>query len=252
MTRVRQRMIGVAATLVLTVAVAAGVSAPAANAAKRLPTPKANHFGQNSNLVTNSWFPLARGSVYVYDGQKDGKTARDVMTVTPKVKTITGIRAAVIHDRLFLNGQLAERTTDWYAQDKQGTVWYLGEKTAELNAHGKVTSTEGSFLNGRDGASGGIFMPAHPAVGQSFQQEAFKGQAEDHFQILSLATTITTPAVSSNSAMLTQEKTPLEPGVVDHKYYVRGIGTVKEQQVAGGPASQAEEEHLVSFTPGSG
>ena len=167
MTRVRQRTIGVAATLALTAAVAAGVSAPAANAAKRLPAPKANHFGHNSNLVTNSWFPLARGSVYVYDGQKDGKAARDVMTVTPKVKTITGIRAAVIHDRLFLNGRLGERTTDWYAQDKQGTVWYLGEKTAELNAHGKVTSTEGSFLNGRDGASGGIFMPAHPAVGQS-------------------------------------------------------------------------------------
>jgi hypothetical protein len=252
MTGVRQRTIGVAATLALTVAVAACASAPAANAAKRLPTPKANHFGHNSNLVRNPWFPLARGSVYVYEGQKDGKAARDVMTVTPKVKAITGIRAAVVHDRLFLKGQLAERTTDWYAQDKQGTVWYLGEKTAELNAHGKVTSTEGSFLNGRDGASGGIFMPAHPAVGQSFQQEAFKGQAEDHFRILSLATTITTPAVSSNSAMLTEETTPLEPGVVDHKYYVRDIGTVKEQQVAGGPASQAEEEHLVSFTPGSG
>ena len=131
-------------------------------------------------------------------------------------------------------------------------MWYLGEKTAELNAQGKVTSTEGSFLNGREGAKGGIFMPTHPAVGQSFQQEAFKGQAEDQFRILSLATSITTPAVSSKSAMLTEEKTPLEPGTVDHKYYVQGIGTVKEQQVAGAPAAQAEEEHLVSFTPGSG
>ena len=252
MSGVRQRTIGAAATLALTLAVAAGASAPPANAAKRPPTPKANHFGHNSNLVTNSWFPLVRGSVYVYDGQKDGRAARDVMTATPGVRTITGIRAAVIHDRLFLNGVLAERTTDWYAQDKQGTVWYLGEKTAEVNAHGKVTSTEGSFMNGREGASGGIFMPAHPVVGESFQQEAFKGQAEDHFRILSLATSITTPAVSSNSAMLTQETTPLERGVVDHKYYVRGVGTVKEQQVAGGPASRAEEEHLVSFTPGSG
>src|SRR3954453_7665888 len=118
MTGVRQRMIGVAATLALTVAVAAGVSAPAANAAKRLPTPKTNHFGQNSSLVTNSWFPLARGSVYVYDGQKDGKQARDLMTVTRKTKTIAGIRAAVVADRLLLNGVLAERTTDWYAQDR--------------------------------------------------------------------------------------------------------------------------------------
>jgi hypothetical protein len=232
------------------VAAAVGVSVPAASAAKRLPIPKPSQFGKNSSVVTNPWFPLPRGSVYVYDGQKDGKTARDVMTVTPKVKTITGIRAAVINDRLFLNGRLAERTTDWYAQDKRGTVWYLGEKTAELNAHGKVTSTEGSFLNGRKGAKGGIFMPSRPAVGQSFQQEAFKGQAEDRFRILSMATSVTTPAVSSQAAMLTEETTRLEPGVVDHKYYVQGIGTVMEQQVAGAPAAQAESTQLVSFQAG--
>jgi hypothetical protein len=240
-------MIGVAAMLALVVAVAVGVSVPAAGAAKPLPTPKAKHFGHNSNLVTNSWFPLAPGSVYVYDGQKDGKVARDVMTVTQRVKTITGIRAAVVNDRLFLDGQLGERTTDWYAQDKRGTVWYLGEKTAELNAHGKVTSTEGSFLNGREDAKGGIFMPAHPAVGQSFQQEAFKDQAEDRFRVLNMAASVATPAVSSSSAMLTEEKTPLEPGVVDHKYYVQGIGTVSEQQVAGAPPGQAESTQLVSF-----
>ena len=249
MRAMRRRTIGVGAVFTLAAVVAVGVSAPSASA-KRLPTPKASHFGHNSSLITNPLFPLARGSVYVYDGQKDGKAARDVMTVTRKVKTITGIHAAVVNDRLFLNGRLAERTTDWYAQDKRGTVWYLGEKTAELNAKGKVTSTEGSFLNGRDGAQGGIFMPAHPAVGQSFQQEAFKGEAEDRFRILDLAASVTTPAVSSTSAMLTKETTPLEPGVVDHKYYVQGIGTVKEQQVAGAPPGQAESTQLVSFQAG--
>jgi hypothetical protein len=250
MTSKARRAIEAAAALALAVCMAVGSSALAASAAKRLPTPKASHFGHHSNLVTNPWFPLARGSVYVYDGQKDGKAARDVMTVTRKVKTITGIRAAVISDRLDLNGVLAERTTDWYAQDKHGTVWYLGEKTAELNTQGKVTSTEGSFLNGRDGARGGIFMPAHPAVGQSFQQEVFKGEAEDRFRILDLTASIATPAVSSTSAMLTEEKTPLEPGVVDHKYYVPGIGTVKEQQVAGAVPGQAESTQLVSFQAG--
>jgi hypothetical protein len=251
MTAKAKRTIGVAVALTLALAVAVG--GPAAVAAKRLPTPKATHFGHSSNLVTNAWFPLARGSVYVYDGQKDGKSARDVMTVTRKTKMIAGIRALPVSDRLFLNGVLAERTTDWYAQDKKGTVWYLGEKTAELNARGKVTSTEGSFLNGRDGAKGGIFMPAHPAVGQSFQQESFKGQAEDRFRIRSMATSITTPVVSSQNAMLTQEKTPLEPGIVDHKYYLQGIGTVKEQQVAGfSTPAQAEVTQLVSFTPGKG
>ena len=250
MTWKARRTIRLAVALSLTAALAVG--APAAGAAKRLPSPKASKFGHNSTRVTNSWFPLARGSVYVYEGQKDGKAAQDVMTVTRKTKMIAGIRALPVADRLFLNGVLAERTTDWYAQDKKGTVWYLGEKTAELNAEGKVTSTEGSFLNGRDGANGGIFMPAHPTVGQSFQQESFKGQAEDRFRILSMATSVSTPAVSSQNAMLTQEKTPLEPGTVDHKYYVQGIGTVKEQQVAGfSTPSQAEVTQLVSFTPGS-
>jgi hypothetical protein len=247
MTSKATRTTGAVATLALVVVI--GASATAAGSAQRLPVPKASHFGHSSNRITNPWFPLARGSVYVYEGQKDGKAARDVMTVTRKVKVITGIRAAVVNDRLFLNGRLAERTTDWYAQDKRDTVWYLGEKTAELNAQGKVTSTEGSFLNGRDGARGGIFMPAHPAVGQSFQQEAFKGEAEDRFRILDLAASVTTPAVSSNNAMLTEETTPLERGVVDHKYYVQGIGTVSEQQVAGAPPGQAESSQLVTFQP---
>lgn len=240
---------GMVAALAVTSALTAGTSAQAV-VGKNAPAPKASHFAHNSSLITNTWFPLARGSVYVYDGQKDGKQARDVMSVTRRTKNITGIRAAAVADRLYLNGQLAERTTDWYAQDKRGTVWYLGEKTADLNANGKVTSTEGSFLSGRDGAKGGIFMPPHPQVGQAFQQESFKGQAEDRFRILSLTTGISTPAVSSQNAMLTEETTPLEPGVVDHKYYVRGIGTVKEQQVAGFQPGQAEVTQLVSFTPG--
>ena len=247
MTSISRQAIAIGATLALAAAVAIGASGASA---KSKPAPKASHFGHRSNLVTNVWFPLARGSVYVYEGQKDGKAARDVMTVTRRVKTITGIRAAVVDDRLFLSGRLAERTTDWYAQDKRGTVWYLGERTAELNARGKVTSTEGSFLNGRDGAQGGIFMPAHPAVGQSFQQEAFRGEAEDRFRILDMAANVATPAISASNAMLTQENTPLEPGVVDHKYYVQGIGTVSEQQVAGAAPGQAESTQLVSFEAG--
>jgi hypothetical protein len=230
--------------------VLSAVTATPVDARSGPPVPKASHFDRRSNLIDNPWFPLARGSVYVYDGQKDGKQARDVMTVTREVKVITGIRAAAVADRLLLNGRLAERTTDWYAQDRHGMVWYLGEKTAELNAAGKVTSTEGSFLNGRDGARGGVFMPARPAVGQSFRQESFKGQAEDRFRILSLHASVATPFVSSQDSMLTQETTPLEPGSVDHKYYVHGIGTVEEQQVAGAPAGKAEESHLVSFTAG--
>jgi hypothetical protein len=147
------------------------------------------------------------------------------------------------------DGRVTERTTDWYAQDKSGTVWYLGEATAELSSRGKVKSTEGSFKAGSDGAKGGIFMPANPQVGQSFKQEDYKGQAEDRFKILSLSATVTTPAASSTQAMLTQETTPLEPGIVDHKYYVMGIGTVLEDTVQGVPPG-SERLQLVSIQNG--
>jgi hypothetical protein len=194
----------------------------------RLPAPR-----QFVRAVSNPWFPLRPGTVYVYRGVKDGKSARDVLTVTPFTRTIAGIRATVVRDRLYLNGRLEERTTDWYAQDKSGAVWYLGEDTAELDARGKVKSTEGSWLTGVRGARAGIYMPAHPAVGGTGRQEYFKGHAEDQFKILSLAASVSTPAASSRRALLTQETTRLEPAVVDHKSYVRGIGTVREEAVRG-------------------
>ena len=184
--------------------------------------------------IDNPWFPLLPGTTLVYEGTRDGKAVRDVLTVTHETTLIRGVRCTVIHDRLYVRGRLYERTTDWYAQDKKGNVWYFGEATAELDKNGRVTSTEGSFRAGRDGAQQGLFMPAKPKVGDAFRQEYYKGHAEDHFQVLSLAATVKVPYISSTRALLTKEETPLEPGVVDHKYYVRGIGTVLEEAVKGG------------------
>jgi hypothetical protein len=184
--------------------------------------------------VDNPWFPLIPGTKYVYRGVKDGKPARDVVRVTRRTKVIQGVRCTVVDDRLYTGGRLVERTTDWHAQDDNGTVWYFGEQTAELDGHGKVTSTEGSWRSGVGGAEAGVFMPAHPKVGQSFRQEFFKGHAEDHFRVLSLTASVAVPQTSSKRALLTKEWTPLEPGVVDHKLYVRGVGLVKEQMVKGG------------------
>src|SRR5207248_3416509 len=135
----------------------------------------------------------------------------------------------VVQDRLFLAGRLEERTTDWYTQDRQGNVWYFGESTAELDRRGRVTSTEGSWQAGRSGAVPGIYMPANPHVRQSGRQEFYKGHAEDHFRVLDLHASVRVPYVSSRAALLTEEWTPLEPGVLDHKLYVRGIGNVLEQ-----------------------
>jgi len=198
-----------------------------------------------TSRVDNPWYPLTPGTTYVSTGLKDGKPGRDVMKVTNRTAKIAGVPCAVIEDRLYLKGRLHERTTDWYTQDKQGNVWYFGEETAELDKHGHVTSTEGTWKAGANGAQPGIFMPADPQLGRSFRQEYYKGHAEDHFQIIGLFSTVTQQATANT--LLTKETTPLEPKVIDHKLYVRGIGMVLEQTVRGG----TEHFHLVSLRRGS-
>ena len=221
------------ALLVVFVTAACLLCGPASNAASA---------PRSSAVVDNPWFPLRPGTTLVYRGSKDAKPARDIVTVTHRTKVIQGVRCTVVRDLLYLAGHLAERTTDWYAQDQRGNVWYYGEQTAELDRNGRVTSTEGSWQAGVHGARAGIFMPAHPMVGQSGRQEYYKGHAEDHFRVLSLDAAVRVPYVSSKHALLTKEWTPLEPGAIDHKYYVRGLGTVKEQTVKGG----TERAELVS------
>jgi hypothetical protein len=190
-----------------------------------------------SARVDNPWFPLRPGSTWVYTGVKDGKPARDVVTVTRRTRTIAGAPCVAVDDRLWLAGRLAERTTDWYSQDARGDVWYFGEATAELDRHGKVTSTEGSWLAGVAGARPGILMPARPRLGQAGREEYLRGHAEDHFRVIGLF---------GRNAVLTGEWTPLEPGVLDHKLYVRGVGVVFERTVKGGD----ELSELVSVRRG--
>src|SRR3954471_9742447 len=139
-----------------------------------------------TSKVDNPWFPLKPGTTYVYEGTKDGKRARDLYTVTHGTRTIDGAPTRVVSDLLFLNGRLEERTTDYYTQDKAGNVWYFGEDTAELDARGKVKSREGTWHSGVNGAKAGIFMDAHPKVGNSHRQEFYKGHAEDHYAVVSL------------------------------------------------------------------
>ena len=199
-----------------------------------------------SARIDNPWFPLRPGTTLIYRGVKDGKPSRDVVTVSRGSTVIDGVPSATVKDDLYLKGKLEERTTDWYAQDTPGNVWYFGEATAELNPDGSVKNTSGSWRAGRDGARAGIYMPANPHLGQSGLQEYYRGQAEDHYRVKDLAATVRTPAASSARALLTEEWTPLEPGVLDHKLYVRGIGTVLEQTVRGGD----ERNTLVSIRQG--
>ncbi len=198
------------------------------------PRPPASDF---SARVDNQWFPLKPGTRYVYAGVKDGQPSRDVVTVTHLTKTIDGVPCVTVQDRLYVRGRLHERTTDWYTQDKQGNVWYFGENTAELDRNGRVTSTDGTWKAGADGAKPGIYITAHPRLGQSYRQEFYKGQAEDHFKVIGLFGTVAVPG--TKNALLTEEWTPLEPGTIDHKLYVRGIGTVLEQTAKGGTSASS-------------
>ena len=212
--------------LALTVAVAAAVASAAnTDAAHRY------LYAGFSAHVDNTWFPLLAGTRYLYTGVKDGKPSRDVVTVTHQTKRIAGAPCVVVQDRLYLRGRLAERTTDWYSQDSHRNVWYLGENTAELDAHGHVTSTEGTWKAGANGAKAGIYIPGHPQLAQTGLQEYLKGHAEDHFKIIGLFHTVAPPGKATT--VLTKEWTPLEPNVIDHKMYVYGIGTVLEQSQHG-------------------
>ncbi len=196
--------------------------------------------------VDNPWFPLQPGSEYRYTGVKGHAKTVDVVKVTDRIKRILGVRTTVVHDVVEVNGRPEEETNDFYAQDRRGNVWYFGEATKTLDSHGNTVSTEGSFLAGVNGDRAGILIPGHPMVGQVARQEFSKGQAEDHFKVLDLNARVSVPFVSSRHALQTREWTPLEPKILDNKYYVRGIGTVREIAV-NGPVELLE---LVSFKKG--
>jgi hypothetical protein len=185
------------------------------------------------NVVYNPYFPLLPGTVYTYRGRKDGKPAGDVLEVTHERAQVGGVDATVVHDRGFTSGKLTENTVDWYAQDKSGNVWYLGEETETLRPNGQVESTEGSWKTGVNGAKPGIFMPASPRPHVGFVQEIAPPTAEDQFETLTLNAKVSVPYISTNRALRTKETTPLEKGVVDNKVYALGIGTVLEVTVKG-------------------
>jgi hypothetical protein len=169
-----------------------------------------DHPARFSTRIDNPWMPLAPGSRWVY--RMGGQ--RDVVDVLSRTKVLAGVRARVVHDVATQRGRVIENTYDWFAQDRRGNVWYLGEATEEFPRHGPP-STKGSWQAGIKHAQPGIVMPAHPRVGQSYRQEYLKGEAEDRARV-----------VSVGRRVVTRETTPLEPGLVEHKYYARNVGNV--------------------------
>jgi hypothetical protein len=169
--------------------------------------------------IDNEYFPMKPGTTFLYKG----KGERDEMSVTHQTKKVMGVECVVVDDRAWEDGKLIEQTYDWFAQDKEGTVWYFGEDTKEYE-NGKVTSTKGSWEAGVDGAKPGIIMQAHPKVGQVYHQEYYPGEAMDMAKVLSLDASVRVSYGSFDHVIETKEWTPLQPVFYEKKYYVRGVG----------------------------
>ncbi len=200
--------------------------------------------GDFGSDVQNPYWPLEPGSRWVYrEADVEGNAQRVEVTVTDETKTILGIEARVVHDLVTEDGEPVEDTFDWYAVDRSGNVWYLGEDTKELE-NGKVVSTEGSWEAGVDGAQPGIALPGDPRVGLSYRQEYYEGEAEDAAEVLSVTESVKVPFGSFGEALQTKDFTPLEPDLVEHKFYAKGVGPVRAVTVSGG----SDREELVEFT----
>jgi hypothetical protein len=195
--------------------------------------------------IDNPYWPMEPGSKWVYsETDEDGKH-RIVVTVTEKTKTIAnGVEARVVRD-VVTNGDLVEVTDDWYAQDSDGNIWYLGEKTAEYEK-GKVVTRKGSFEAGVDGAQAGIIMPANPEVGQTYRQEYYAGKAEDNGKVVSLDQQAEVPAGHFPHTLLINDLNPLEPKVSELKFYEKGVGPVLAVSVSG---EAGDREQLHSYSP---
>ena len=197
-----------------------------------------------STQIDNPYWPMNPGAHWVYHEHENGSTQRIEVTVTSDTKKVAaGITGVVVHDVASEAGAKVEDTYDWYAQDRDGNVWYLGEDTTEYE-DGKPASTKGSWEAGADGAQAGIIVPAHPEVGMTYRQEYYAGEAEDEGRVLSVDEQAQVPFGHWDDVLMTKDYTRLEPKLLEHKFYARGIGPVLTLTVSGGSG----REELIDFT----
>ena len=194
--------------------------------------------------IDNPYWPMpvgARWQVHVSNPQ--GESLQETITVTNQTRRIAdGVTARVVHDVVYDHGRPSEITDDWYAQDRQGNIWYFGENTASIQNGKKDTS--GSFEAGLNGADAGVAMAAQPAVGLTYREEYYEGNAEDRAKVLALDQQVQAPAGHFTGAILTDDTSPIEPDVSEYKLYAKGVGPVVAVSVSG----ESEREDLISYS----
>lgn len=215
-------------------------AAPARATVREAPAGK----GEFSDPLTidNRYMPLVPGTTFIYEGKEDKKSTHEEFTVTNETKTIQGVQTRVVHDVVWTNGKITEDTFDWFAQDDAGNVWYFGEDSREIK-NGKIVSREGSWQAGVDGARPGIVMEANPQAGDKYQQENAPGIAEDQAVVVKINASICVEYGCFTHVLVTKETSPLDPGVVEKKYYAPGVGQIKSLVTQGGD----EVSELVSI-----
>lgn len=188
---------------------------------------------ESTNITGNTFFPIDTGKTYIYEGEdEDGATVRVEEEYTGETKIILGVTCVVVNAKEYVDGELIEDTDDWYAQDREGNVWYFGEASREIE-DGEVVSTAGSWEAGVDGALPGIIMLANTIPGIWYRQEYYAGEAEDVGLILSIYEAVTVPYGSFTDCLQIAEWNLLEPGVVEHKFYAAGVGQLRAVAVKG-------------------
>jgi hypothetical protein len=224
----RQRV--VAAALLIALAAGVAVLASAGRSESRY-APRIDP-AQFSLAITNPYLPLQPGNRWVYEGRTEDGLERKVVEVTDETRTVMGVDCVVVKDTVTVDGQPHEDTTDWFAQDQNGTVWTFGEQTRKRADDGTF-SAAGSWQAGVGGAQPGVVMPADPRPGAPYRQEYLPGQAEDMARVIAIDESLTVPYGSYVQVVVTRDWSPLEPGVAEHKHYAPGIGLIREEAVEG-------------------
>ena len=173
------------------------------------------------NTITNPFLPTQPGNAYIYSMPH----GTDTFFITRKRIQILGVSCVIVHDTSVVSGVTEEDTFDYFAQDRQGNVWYFGEDTTQLN-DGVVVGVEGSWRAGVNGAKPGIIMKAVPKVGDEYRQEFALGTAEDSAKVVALNQEVHVTFGSFKNALKTFEFSGLEPTARENKYYVPGVGNV--------------------------
>ena len=198
--------------------------------------------GNFVSRVTNSFLPLTPGSTFRFRTETSKGSEIGEIEILKETKIVLGITCTVVKDRVYLNSQLMEDTYDWFAQDKNGNVWYMGEQVDNY-VNGVIDNHYGSWEAGIDGAEPGVMMAADPSPGLCYRQEHYLGQAEDQAEVVGNNQVITVPAGAFNNCIKIRETNPLDPSFLEYKYYASGVGLVKIEKIA----DPVEIEELVSY-----